>query len=218
MEMEGNEIDVRITYYVLQPRAKVFSTRILRSEHVQGDPLYDCAVYNSDNTYDDCLRKDMEKLFTEELGCQPPPVTDDLGHMCNQKFNVSSTRSEVIKILFWQVGFQNRKVECKKPCTKNTYKTRYLATSPSDGNTEIFLRFDRTVYITKSGLSIDGLTLLTKAGGYIGFGRTVLWILVSLIGAAQVARKIRSLGLWNNLKMSPDNNDKGGCKVEEQRL
>ena len=40
--------------------------------------------------------------------------------------------------------------------------------------------------MTKSGLSIDGLTLLTQAGGYIGFGRTVLWILVSLIGAAKV--------------------------------
>ena len=74
----------------------------------------------------------------------------------------------------------------KTGSTKNTYKTRYLATSPSDGNTEIFLRFDRTVYITKSGFSIDGTTLLTKAGGYVGFGRTLLWILMSLLGAAQV--------------------------------
>ena len=67
-----------------------------------------------------------------------------------------------------------------------TDKTRYMGTSPSHQYTEIYLKFDRTVYITKSGLSIDGLTLLTQAGGYIGFGRTVLWILVSLIGAAQV--------------------------------
>lgn len=183
MEMEGSEIEVHTTS---QPIGHVYFTRILRSEHVQGDPLYDCAVYNSDNTYDDCLRKDMKKLFAEELGCQPPPFTDDRSQMCNQNFNLSHNKDEAIKTLFSQVVFQNRKVECKKPCTKNTYKTRYVATSPSNGNTEIFLKFDRTVYITKSGFSIDGTTLLTKAGGYIGFGRTLFWILVILLGAAQV--------------------------------
>ena len=183
MEMDGNEIEIHTTS---KPRALVFGTRIFRSEHVQGDPLYDCAVYNSDYTYNDCLRKDMEKLFSEELGCQPPPFTDDRNQMCNQNFNVSHKKDEAIKTLFSQLLFQNRKVECKNPCTKNTYKTRYTGTSPSNGNTEIFLKFDRTVYITKSGFSIDGKTLLTKAGGYIGFGRTLLWILVSLLGAAQV--------------------------------
>ena len=92
MEMEGNEIEVHLTQ---EPVAHTYRTRILRSEHVQYDPLYDCAVNTSDNTYDDCIKKDMEKLFVDELGCQPPPFTDDLGHMCNKKFNVSCAKDKV---------------------------------------------------------------------------------------------------------------------------
>ena len=92
MEMEGNEIEVHLTQ---EPVVHTYQTRILRSEHVQYDPLYDCAVYTSDNTYDDCIKKDMEKLFVDDLGCQPPPFTDDLGHMCNKKFNVSCAKDKV---------------------------------------------------------------------------------------------------------------------------
>ena len=36
--------------------------------------------------------------------------------------------------------------------------------------------------------SIDGPTFLTKSGGFIGVGRTLLWILASLLGAPQVTK------------------------------
>ena len=42
--------------------------------------------------------------------------------------------------------------------------------------------------ITRSRFSIDGPTFLTKLGGLIGVGRTLLWILVSLLGTAQVVK------------------------------
>ena len=131
----------------------------------------------------------MEKLFSEELGCQPPPFTDDLSQMCNQKFNITDTKDKSLLVTFSQVLHQNRKAECKKPCIMDTYKTRYFASIPNK-RTEIIIQFEKTIYITKSKLSIDELTLLTRTGGIIGFGRTLLWILLSLLGAAQVIQDI----------------------------
>ena len=46
--------------------------------------------------------------------------------------------------------------------------------------------FDQKVDVARSRFSINGLTLLTRLGGLIGVGRTLLWILVSLLGAVQV--------------------------------
>ena len=127
----------------------------------------------------------MEKLFAEELGCQPPPFTDDLSQMCNQKFNVTDAKHKSLLVTFTQVLYQKRKEKCKKPCIMDTYKTRYFGSIPNK-RTEIIIQFEKTIYITKSKLSIDELTLLTRTGGIIGFGRTLLWILLSLLGVAQV--------------------------------
>ena len=46
--------------------------------------------------------------------------------------------------------------------------------------------FDKTVNVVRSRFSISGPTYLTKAGGFVGVGRTLLWILVSLLGVSQV--------------------------------
>ena len=46
--------------------------------------------------------------------------------------------------------------------------------------------FDKKIEIVRSTFKIDEQTFLTRLGGSVSSGRTVLWILVSLIGAFQV--------------------------------
>ena len=45
MEMDGNQIEVP-----LQSRYYVYRTKISKSEHVLGEPLFDCAVYTVNNS------------------------------------------------------------------------------------------------------------------------------------------------------------------------
>ena len=74
---------------------------------------------------------------------------------------------------------------CNSPCTKTTYKTRDRGADPYPFKT-LDIAFDKTVDINHSKFSIDSYTFLTKLGGFIGIGRSLLWVLVSLLGVAQV--------------------------------
>ena len=212
LEMLGSQIRIR-------PEAELstYKTKISRSQHVQGDPQLDCSVYTLENSYNDCIQNEIHKLFANSpIGCQPPLYTQDLNRMCNQKFNFSSSKdSEIVKLLL-QLTFQDWKSECSIPCTRSKYTTRYLSKSPYN-RTGLNILFDRTVDVTKSTFSINEQSLLTRLGGSISMGRTVLWILVTLLGAAQVTNdlnslfpqvinKVKSMELMSSLKATRQNN------------
>ena len=173
----------------MRPEAEIraFKTKISRSQHVQGDPLFDCSVYSKENSYNDCLQSEVNELLTEGIGCLPPLYTPDLNNMCNKKFNLSAMKESEIFDLLTLLTHQDWKSECKNPCTRSKYKTRYLASTPWT-YTALNIVFERTVDVTRSRFSIDGPTFLTKSGGFIGVGRTLLWILAILLGTAQVTK------------------------------
>ena len=181
MEMVGDQIEIG-------PDQKAFSfrTRISRSEHVTGDPLFDCALYTEDNSFEDCIKKDFKKTFETTFGCQPPPFADNIHNICNQKFSFSPNETwEIDKRMEYLVSTSLRP-NCKVPCTKNKYTTRFKSKTLFYSGIAIHLAFDQRLDVARSRFSINALTLLTRLGGLIGVGRTLLWILVSLLGAAQV--------------------------------
>ena len=55
MEMVGDQIVIGQGDKHFELR---YRTRISRAEHVMGDPLFDCAVYTQDNSYEECIKKD----------------------------------------------------------------------------------------------------------------------------------------------------------------
>ena len=112
LEMEGDPINIS-----LEPGVFVYKTEISKSEHVLDDPLFDCAVYTANHSYDDCRKTEIMELFEKELGCQPPPIAVDEEKMCNRKFEVSEERSRRIRNLFWSVALPGGKSRCKMPCT-----------------------------------------------------------------------------------------------------
>ena len=67
-------------------------------------------------------------------------------------------------------------------------KNAPLSKGPSS-NTGINLVFDRTISVTRSTFSINEQTFLTRLGGSVSSGRTLLWILVTLLGAPQVKKE-----------------------------
>ena len=42
----------------------------------------------------------------------------------------------------------------------------------------VYLLFDRLVSVTKTGLSVNEMTLLTRVGGIVGVGKELLWIIL----------------------------------------
>ena len=172
-----------------------YKIKISRSEHVQGDPLLDCKVYTEENSYNDCLQSEINERFIKEIGCLPPPFTPDLDNMCNERFNLSRSKEDKIFDLVHQLGFQDWESKCRIPCTRSKYTKRYLA-KESSSYPVLNLVFDRTVEVTHSTFSMNEQTLLTKLGGAVSSGRTLLWILVSILGAYQVIPE--SLSIFQN--------------------
>ena len=183
--MLGDSIEIKIR----EPSSAIyFKTKVSRFEHVQDDPLFQCAVYTADNSYNDCIQDELLGLIEEEIDCQPPLLAKDQTRMCDKRFNVSSDQNQKIERLLRLQQTHDRTFNCRTPCTTNVYTSKYAQTMPSSisNTTGLFLVFEKTLVVGHSTFSINSQTFLTRLGGSVSSGRTLLWILVSLLGASQV--------------------------------
>ena len=184
MEMTGDVIKKSLT--LGEPnQLRSYKIKITKSQHVQGDPNFDCFEYTKNETYNDCVQNEVLDLFNKTIGCDPPLLVKDPSRMCNRKFNVSDSKNKEIEELFIHLYYHNGNFKCKPPCTRNVYTSKYTHAIPYHESL-LVLSFDKTVDVLHSTFSIDGQTLLTRLGGSVSSGRTLLWVLVSLLGAAQV--------------------------------
>ena len=90
-----------------------------------------------------------------------------------------------MKTLAQLLYYQDVRFNCKIPCTRNKYSTRLLHNEPISGK-KLRIVFAKTVNVDRSVYSIDSQTFLTRLGGSVSTGRTLLWILLTLLGAFQV--------------------------------
>ena len=177
----GKPLQVRMTN-----RKSMFKTKMSSSHHVEGDPLFECTEYTLNNSYNDCIQNELLGSFHLLLGCQPPLLAKDYNRLCNEKFNVSWAKKKEITKLFLQTYHHNLKTKCKTPCKTTKYTTRLLYTVPDPSNAVLGIVFDKTVDVTWSTFSIDSQTFLAILGGSVSSGRTLLWLLVTLLGVSQV--------------------------------
>ena len=109
--------------------------------------------------------------------------------MCNTKFN-SSSKGDVddTVILLRRLFTYDYNFKCKTPCQTNTYSTNplYKFNKRNFNDTELGIVFDKTVEVVHTKFSTDIETLLTGFGGAVSNGRTLLWIVISLLGASHV--------------------------------
>ena len=188
LEMTGDPIEIKVER---PPWKTSYKTQISRYQQVQGDPRFECSVYTEENSYNDCVQKELLELFDKEIGCQPPLLVRDSIHMCDKTFNDSAntTRAKRLSKLFKHVYYHDGMFKCRSPCLTNVYNTRFVhkAQKARDRPTTIVITFDNTVQIFRSTFSIDEQTLLTRLGGSVSSGRTLLWIFLTLLGLFQVA-------------------------------
>ena len=187
LEMTGERIGMSISG---QKSSTIsYKTKVSRFKHVQGDPLLNCGVYTKDNSYNDCIQDELLEPIEKEIGCQPPLLAKDEKRMCNKRFNVSTDQNSKIRRLFKPLYYHDTSFKlCKTPCTTNVYTTKYVQTTPSPDKdlAGLVLAFDKILEVGHSTFSIDGQTFITRLGGSVSSGRTLLWILLSLFGAVQV--------------------------------
>ena len=176
MKLELNKEQKYITTY---------KTKISRSIHVPGDPLLKCSEYTPNNTYNDCTQNELLSLFNNILGCTPPLLGTDPAMTCNERFSLSKAKEMDIEKLFLPIYQHDVRFKCRTPCITDKYTTRLLHNAPHT-ETMILIVFDRTLSVAHSSFSINSQTFLTRLGGSVSSGRTLLWILLSLLGTCQV--------------------------------
>ena len=182
-DMAGDPLAVR--YHSGQKYIPKYKIKISRSQHIQGDPLMACDEYTPEKSYNECIKNELLGSFENILGCHPPLLDEEPEKMCNGRFNLSTENEEKIKKTLLDLNNHDPSFKCKRPCTTNLYTSRLMSNIPSS-ETGIKLVFDRTISVTRSAISINGQTFLTRLGGSVSSGRTLLWILVTLLGAPQV--------------------------------
>ena len=107
------QIEIELGHSVIS----LFRTRISRFEHVTGDPHFDCTVYTTDNSYEDCIRRDLKETFQNIIECQPPPFAYDLNNTCDQKLNLSHGKvveiDKMFRHIYWK-DYRSQFCSCKK--------------------------------------------------------------------------------------------------------
>ena len=183
-DMAGDLLEARINGYEHK-----YKIRISRSQHVQGDPLMECEEYTPARSYNDCIQKELLGSFENLLGCHPPFLAQEPEKMCNGRFNLTADYEEKIRGIFLELNSHYTSFNCKRPCTTNLNTSRLMGKIPpneSSSETRVELVFDRTISVTRSTFSINEQTFLTRLGGSVSSGRTLLWILITLLGVPKV--------------------------------
>merc|ERR1712032_1700824 len=94
-QMLGNHIKVPLEKHLFS-----FLIRTSRSYHVEDDPAFDCREYNQEDTYGNCVKQELVKIFEQGLNCTPPLLASETDQMCNERFNVTREESARIFDLF----------------------------------------------------------------------------------------------------------------------
>ena len=186
IEIKREDSDAQMTTY---------KTKISRNQHVEGDPRFKCRGYTIDDSYNDCIQNELLDAFDQEIKCQPPLLVKDPTRICNKRFNIKdNTTVERIRKLFNNLYYHdfNYGDRCRVPCLTNVYNTRFVHKAKKKKATILAITFDNTVEVFQSSFSIDEQTFLTRLGGSVSSGRTLLWISLTLLGVVQVS----SLCCW----------------------
>ena len=102
--------------------------------------------------------------FKKELGCAPPLLNADPDDLCNKTFNVSDKRDKEVKAMFTPLYFHTKDFNCKTPCTKTVFTSKFMHTSPTKWKDQMALIvvFDKKLDVTHSAFSISEQTLLVR--------------------------------------------------------
>ena len=162
-QMIGSSIKIEIQ----KDRYWEFASKVVRLSHLQYDPNFDCTEYEMENTYGDCVIKELQDIFKHQLGCIPPLLTsaNTESQICNSRFYVSSEKRDEIRN-FLADHWSFKSLQCKRPCTETTYFVSSTLTMKQD-HPEIGINFDPFVDVTRSKFTSSVMTVFSSIGGSV---------------------------------------------------
>ena len=169
-------------------------TTISLFEHTKGDPKYDCENYSKEKTYRQCMEEQLVEYFHNLIGCHPPLISSKKQGVCNTKFdlNKDDIHAKEIQNILQEVidGYESK--TCKPPCQKYVFETDKLYEMRDDNyENEVRIVFSKKVEHTKTYFLIKIPDFLTRIGGAVAGGRTLMWLLLTIFGFSKLVEKLR---------------------------
>ena len=165
-----------------------YKVKIIEEERLEGDPKYPCIDYMNRGQYAKCVENEIVRQQTEFLNCTPPWMTDNEDYWCKGKFGFKSitTREKYINFMKDISDGEANYGKCLAPCKVKKYFAKEVGLRKVSNLRGLIIRFAREVDITKSMWTIDGTTLISKIGGFIGINKNFLWIITLSISSIGV--------------------------------
>ena len=76
--------------------------------------------------------------------------------------------------------------KCKVPCKEKWYQIKEIGKLENGDKLGFSITFENKVEITKASLTVDGVTLLSNIGGFIGISKNFLWLIILLMSSVGV--------------------------------
>ena len=170
-----------------------YKVKILEDNNLEDDPKHGCIYYKIQGEYADCLEREIVRQNLKYLNCTPPWMTDDENLWCKGKYNFKSSQTSMNFLDFVNeisVSEANPGI-CLVPCKVKRYQVKKIGlqeVSDYDEDIGIAIWFEKEVDVSKSILTMDFKTLMSKIGGFIGISKNFLWLLVLSISSFGVLK------------------------------
>ena len=79
-----------------EKKLRKFQTKISKSEHVKGDPNYECENYSKGYTYGQCIEAELVSKMHDLIGCHSPLISEKGEGICNETFNLTKEDDEAV--------------------------------------------------------------------------------------------------------------------------
>ena len=164
-----------------------YTVQINEEEKLENDPAYPCINYEVGGEYAKCRETEMVRKNSKYVNCTPPWMTDNEDLWCKGRFRLAH-HVPVLKY----IGFLSeirmstlKSGKCLIPCKIKRYEVKRIGF----GNEKwkgMTVYFDKTVKSAESTFTMDGWTLISKIGGYIGVNKNFLWLIIFSISSIGV--------------------------------
>ena len=167
-----------------------YKVQIREERNLENVPDNPCIDYNERKKYAHCYEKKIIKQFLRILNCTPPWMTENKNLWCDGQLQANVTDSKFNKYISLMSRISVSDVnpgECSVPCKTKMYEVKELGINKmQDGLIGMTILFAKKVKITKSVLTIDGVTLISKIGGFIGISKNFLWLIIMLLSSCAI--------------------------------
>ena len=165
-----------------------YKVKIIEEEKLQDDPKYPCIDYNIHGQYATCVENEMIRQNFLFLNCTPPWMTYHEDFWCTGKHKLESKSAGENFFHFMSAvsASEASSGKCLVPCKVKRFNAKEIGKREKINVRGIYVIFEREVAVTKSSWALDGITLLSKIGGFIGISKNLSWLIILLLSSVGV--------------------------------